>query len=64
MLTGLFATLLIEETMGRSLEDISNEAQDDFISGGAGPLELHDFATDLRAQMPIGVTQQPVNPAR
>ncbi|KAG8772536.1 Inorganic phosphate transporter pho84 [Ceratobasidium sp. 428] len=64
MLTGLFATLLIEETKGRSLEDISNEAQDDFISGGAGPLELHDFATDLRAQMPIGITQQPVDPAR
>lgn len=36
MLTGIFSTLLIPETKGRSLEDISNEDQDNFISG-VGP---------------------------
>ncbi|CAE6493513.1 unnamed protein product [Rhizoctonia solani] len=38
-LTGAATTLLIEETKGRTLEDISNEDQDNFISG-PGPLEL------------------------
>lgn len=32
-LTGVFSTLLIPETKGRSLEDLSNENQDNFISG-------------------------------
>ncbi|QRV90022.1 Sugar (and other) transporter [Ceratobasidium sp. AG-Ba] len=58
MLTGLFATFLIEETKGRTLEDLSNESQDGFISGGAGPLELHDgVVVDPRTQMPIGTVQ-------
>ncbi|KAG8728382.1 Inorganic phosphate transporter pho84 [Ceratobasidium sp. 423] len=38
-LTGAAATLLIEETKGRTLEDISNEDQGNFIYG-PGPLEL------------------------
>jgi len=33
MLTGIFSTLLIPETMGRSLEDISGETQEGFIEG-------------------------------
>ncbi|KAI0783637.1 inorganic phosphate transporter [Abortiporus biennis] len=37
MLTGIFSTLLITETMGKSLEDLSNENQDGFISGPAQP---------------------------
>ncbi|KAG8685332.1 Inorganic phosphate transporter pho84 [Ceratobasidium sp. 394] len=62
MLTGLFATFLIEETKGRTLEDLSNESQDGFISGGAGPLELHDgVVVDPRTQMPIGTVQQPAH---
>ncbi|CUA68526.1 Repressible high-affinity phosphate permease [Neurospora crassa OR74A] [Rhizoctonia solani] len=40
MLTGLFSSFLIPETKGRSLEELSNESQDGFVSGGAGPLEL------------------------
>ncbi|KAJ1308105.1 hypothetical protein OPQ81_002168 [Rhizoctonia solani] len=46
-LTGAGATLLIEETKGRTLEDISNEDQDKFITG-PGPLELgsHDAVDD------------------
>ncbi|CAE6442849.1 unnamed protein product [Rhizoctonia solani] len=42
-LTGAAATILIDETKGRTLEDISNEDQDQFISG-PGPLEIesHD----------------------
>lgn len=33
MLTGFFSTLLLPETKGRSLEELSNEKQDNFISG-------------------------------
>ncbi|CAE6536958.1 unnamed protein product [Rhizoctonia solani] len=44
-LTGAAATLLIEETKRRTLEDISNERQDGFISEGAGPLEA-DLGAD------------------
>ncbi|QRV86964.1 Sugar (and other) transporter [Ceratobasidium sp. AG-Ba] len=61
MLTGLLATFLIEETKGRTLEDLSNESQDGFISGGAGPLELelHDgVVIDTRTRMPLGTIQQ------
>ncbi|KZS91281.1 phosphate transporter [Sistotremastrum niveocremeum HHB9708] len=36
MLTGIASTLLIPETKGRTLEDISNEDQDDFVKGIAG----------------------------
>ena len=36
MLTGIFSTLLIPETMNRSLEEISNENQDGFVAGVAG----------------------------
>jgi len=42
MLTGIFSTLLIPETKQRTLEDISNEDQDNFIQGIAShgePLE-------------------------
>lgn len=39
MLTGVFSTLLIPETKQRSLEDISNEDQDNFIQGVAGRRE-------------------------
>ena len=31
MLTGVFSTLLLPETKNRSLEDLSNEDQDDFV---------------------------------
>lgn len=61
MLTGIFSTLLIEETKGRSLEELSNENQEGFITGGAGPLELHDgVVVDPRTQAPVGVVQ-PIN---
>lgn len=33
MLTGIFSTLLLTETKGRSLEEISNENQDGFLKG-------------------------------
>jgi len=32
MLTGVFSTLLLPETKGRSLEELSNEDQEDFVS--------------------------------
>ncbi|KAI0084141.1 phosphate transporter [Irpex rosettiformis] len=39
MLTGIFSTLLLPETKGRTLEDLSNEDQNGFISGPAAPKE-------------------------
>lgn len=36
MLTGIFSTLLLPETKHRSLEELSNENQDDFVHGVAG----------------------------
>ncbi|QRV82161.1 Sugar (and other) transporter [Ceratobasidium sp. AG-Ba] len=40
MLTGFFATFLVEETNGRTLEELSNEPQEAFISNDPGPLEV------------------------
>ncbi|KIJ40838.1 hypothetical protein M422DRAFT_60550 [Sphaerobolus stellatus SS14] len=45
-LTGIFSTLLLPETKGRSLEDISNEDQDSFIQGIAVTMRLLERATD------------------
>ena len=33
MLTGIFSTLLLPETKGRTLEDLSNEDQEGFVQG-------------------------------
>ena len=33
MLTGIFSTLLIPETKQKTLEDLSNEDQEEYISG-------------------------------
>lgn len=33
MMTGIFSTLLLPETKGQSLEELSNEDQDNFVSG-------------------------------
>jgi PHS family inorganic phosphate transporter-like MFS transporter len=33
MLTGIFSTLLLPETKGKTLEELSNEDQDGFIRG-------------------------------
>jgi PHS family inorganic phosphate transporter-like MFS transporter len=38
MLTGIFSTLLLPETMGRTLEDLSNEDQEGFVQGMVFPL--------------------------
>ncbi|KZV87374.1 MFS general substrate transporter [Exidia glandulosa HHB12029] len=37
MLSGVFSTLLLPETMGKSLEEISNENQHEFVSTSAQP---------------------------
>jgi PHS family inorganic phosphate transporter-like MFS transporter len=37
MLTGIFSTLLVPETKGKSLEDLSNEAQEGFVRPRAVP---------------------------
>ncbi|KZV85541.1 phosphate transporter [Exidia glandulosa HHB12029] len=37
MLTGIGSTLLLPETMNRTLEELSNEDQDGFVAGVAGP---------------------------
>lgn len=36
MVTGVFSTLLIPETKQRSLEELSNENQEGFVSGTPG----------------------------
>lgn len=33
MLTGIFSTLLLPETKGKSLEELSNEDQEGFVQG-------------------------------
>jgi PHS family inorganic phosphate transporter-like MFS transporter len=42
MLTGIFSTLLIPETKGRSLEEISGESQEGFIQGIASRREKEE----------------------
>jgi len=40
MLTGIFSTLLLPETKGKSLEDLSNENQEGFVKGVKGPANM------------------------
>jgi len=43
MLTGIFSTLLLPETMNKSLEELSNEDQEGFVQGVAAPAHVtHD----------------------
>ncbi|KAJ7127132.1 inorganic phosphate transporter [Mycena epipterygia] len=42
MLTGIFSTLLLPETKGLSLEELSNENQDGFLRGPTTQIEVHD----------------------
>ncbi|KAK7454530.1 hypothetical protein VKT23_011284 [Stygiomarasmius scandens] len=42
MFTGVLSTLLIPETKGRSLEELSNEDQDGFLKGPARTAEVRD----------------------
>ncbi|KAF5341552.1 hypothetical protein D9758_012570 [Tetrapyrgos nigripes] len=42
MFTGILSTLLIPETKGRSLEELSNENQDEFVKGIAGTAGVRD----------------------
>ena len=44
MLTGVLSTMLIPETMGRTLEDLSNENQESYIRGIRHP-RGHDTTT-------------------
>jgi PHS family inorganic phosphate transporter-like MFS transporter len=41
MLTGIFSTLLLPETKGKTLEELSNEDQDGFIRGRSNNTEIH-----------------------
>ena len=51
MLTGIFSTLLIPETKGRTLEDLSNEDQDGFVQGMIYPSPL-DAAHSMIYSLP------------
>jgi PHS family inorganic phosphate transporter-like MFS transporter len=42
MLTGIFSTLLLPETMNKTLEELSNEEQEGFVKGVAGAVEVKD----------------------
>ncbi|KZT22012.1 phosphate permease [Neolentinus lepideus HHB14362 ss-1] len=48
MLTGVFSTLLLPETKGRTLEDVSNEDQNGFVQGIAGAVTLPNVVVELR----------------
>jgi PHS family inorganic phosphate transporter-like MFS transporter len=41
MLTGIFSTLLLPETKGQSLEELSNENQEGFLRGPTAQIEVH-----------------------
>ena len=43
MLSGVFSTMLIPETKGLSLEELSRENQEEFIGGIAGTDKQHDM---------------------
>jgi hypothetical protein len=58
MLTGVFSTLLIPETMGRTLEDLSNEDQEGFVQGMIYTPSPLDAARSL---VSIGVNELRVN---
>jgi PHS family inorganic phosphate transporter-like MFS transporter len=60
MLTGIFSTLLIDETKGRTLEDLSNEDQEGFVRGMIYPSPL-DAAHSVIYSLPIGVKELRVN---
>ncbi|KAJ6537832.1 phosphate transporter [Mycena capillaripes] len=42
MLTGIFSTLLLPETKGFTLEELSNEKQEGFLRGPTTQVEVHD----------------------
>ena len=42
MATGVGSTLLVKETMNKTLEDLSNETQDGFVEGVVAPVEIQD----------------------
>jgi len=42
MLTGIFSTLLLPETKGQSLEELSNEKQEGFLRGPTTQIEVHN----------------------
>jgi hypothetical protein len=53
MMTGIFSTLLIPETKGRTLEDLSNEDQENFITGMVSPCPFRCGSLNLLSS--IGV---------
>jgi hypothetical protein len=60
MLTGIFSTLLIPETMGKTLEELSNEDQEGFVQGMIYILPFRcGLLSDLLAS--IGVNELRVN---
>jgi hypothetical protein len=60
MLTGIFSTLLIDETKGKTLEDLSNEDQEGFVQGMKYPSPL-DAAHSVILFASIGVNELRVN---
>ena len=60
MLTGIFSTLLIDETKGKTLEDLSNEDQEGFVRGMICPSPL-DAAHSVILLASIGVNELRVN---
>lgn len=60
MFTGVFSTLLIPETKGKTLEELSNEDQEGFVSGMIYPSPL-DVAHSVNLLAFIGVKELQIN---
>jgi len=60
MMTGIFSTLLIPETKGKTLEDLSNEDQEGFIQGMIYPSPLNAARSVILLAF-IGVKELRVN---
>jgi len=54
MLTGIASTLLLPETKGKSLEELSNEDQDEFVRGGCHIHHRESYSDTITQVQEIG----------
>jgi len=64
MLTGIFSTLLLPETKGKSLEDLSNENQEEFVRGKCRSESCECYADFISQVQEIGAHKPPLKRRR